>query len=44
MTKECLKTIGNLQKESEKLKILMITGSRTEVGIGSSYHCLLGRV
>lgn len=50
MTRECLKTIGKLPEESERLIILVITGTRTEaqsfrreVGIGSSSHCLLGR-
>ena len=50
MTRECLKTIGKLPEESERLIILVITGARTEaqsfrrgVGIGSSSHCLLGR-
>ena len=49
-TRECLKTIGKLPVESERLMILVITGTRTEaqsfrreVGIGSSSHCLLGR-
>ena len=43
----CLKTIGKLSNESERL---IITGTRTEahsfkryVGIGQSSHCLLGR-
>ena len=49
-TRECLKTIGKLPVESERLIIIVITGTTTEaqsfrreVGIGSSSHCLLGR-
>ena len=49
MTREHLKTIGNLPVESERLIIWVITGRRTdaqsfrrEVGIGSNSHCLLG--
>ena len=51
MTSECLKAIGKLPIESERLIILVITGGRTdaqsfrrEVGIGSNSHCLLGRL
>src|SRR6218665_2027084 len=51
VTRKCLKTIGKLPEESERLIILVIIGTRTEaqsfrreVGIGSSSHCLLGRV
>jgi len=50
VTRECLKAIGKLPVESERLMIFVITGMRTEahsfkreVGIGSSSHCLLGR-
>ena len=50
MTRDCLKTIGKLPVESERLIILVIIGMRTEaqsfrraVGIGSNSHCLLGR-
>jgi len=50
VTRECLKAIGKLPVESERLIILVIIGTRTEaqsfrreVGIGSSSHCLLGR-
>ena len=50
MTRECLKAMGKLPVESDRLIILVITGTRTEaqslrreVGIGSSSHCLLGR-
>ena len=49
MTRECLKTIGKLPVESERLIILVITRRRTDAqsfrrqeGIGSSLHCLLG--
>src|SRR5688572_33441794 len=49
-TRECLKTIGKLPVESERLMILVITGTSTEaqsfrreVGIGSSSRCLLER-
>ena len=50
MTRECLKAMGKLPVESDRLIILVITGTRTEaqslrreVGMGSSSHCLLGR-
>jgi len=50
VTREFLKTIGKLPEESERLIVLVITGTRTEaqsfrreVGIGSSSHCLLGK-
>src|SRR6218665_21145 len=50
VNRECLKSMGKLAEESERLIILVITGTRAEaqsfrreVGIRSSSHCLLGR-
>lgn len=49
-TREFLKAVGKVPEESERLMILVMTGTRIEaqsfkreVGIGSSSHCLLGR-